>query len=65
MEDYVSAKEAARALGIGYAAFMARVRRNTIACKRVGWSVLIHKDEIERVKQDGLNRNKAVETTAG
>lgn len=64
MDDYVPAKEAAREIGIEYPALMARVRRNTVTAKRIGWAVLIHKDEIARVRAN-VNRNKNLETTAG
>lgn len=57
MEDYVSAREAAKELGLTYHALLARVRKGQIKAERVGWAVLIHQDEVKRVRD--LNDNHA------
>lgn len=53
MDEYLTAKEAAAALGLKYSTLLARIRKKKIRAVKKGWSLFIHKDEIERV----LNAN--------
>jgi len=60
----MSAKEAAREIGISYKALLARARRGTIDHQRAGWGVLLHRDVVKQVKQN-VNRNKNLGPTTG
>lgn len=53
MDDWLTAKEAALALGISYPAFIARMNRGKIKTIKKGWSILVHKDEIARLMNNG------------
>lgn len=51
IDDYLPAKEAADEIGISYELLMARIRKNKITIKKVGWATLIHKKEVLREKR--------------
>lgn len=50
-EDYLTAKEAADAIGIEYKTLLMRISRGTINVgKTIGQMKFIHRDEVARVK---------------
>lgn len=48
LADYMTARQAATALGLRYETLLARVRSGKIKAERAGWAVLIHREEVER-----------------
>jgi len=58
LEDYVPAKQAARAIGISYELLHYRIRKKKIRGKKHGYSVFVHKDEVERERKAELERRK-------
>ena len=59
MTEYIPAKQAAEELGLKYGTLLARVRAGTVKAERVGWAVLVRKDEVERIKRNANNQNLA------
>lgn len=51
-DDYLTAKEAAKQIGISYYLLMARIRKGRINVEKKGWAVFIHKDEVARAKEE-------------
>ncbi len=50
LEDYLSAHDAAAAMGIEYKTLLQRISRNTVGAVKVGRTVLVPKEEVIRVK---------------
>jgi predicted site-specific integrase-resolvase len=48
LKDYVTAQEAADAIGISYHLLMARIRKGLIKSTKKGWATLVHKDEVKK-----------------
>jgi hypothetical protein len=59
LDDYIPAKDAAEEIGIAYSLLMARIYHGKIACKKLGWATVIHKDEVARAKQEQQEMEKA------
>jgi hypothetical protein len=60
-DDWVTAHEAAEALGLKYHTLLSRVRRKRIKGIKRGWAVFIHKDELPSVAgASNVNRNKTL-----
>ena len=61
IDDFMPAKDAAESIGISYELLMARIRKNKIRVKKVGWATLIHKDEVarERKRQAQIDKTKS------
>lgn len=51
MEDWLTATEAAEALGISYHALLKRIEKGKIKATKRGWNVFIHREEVERVRE--------------
>ncbi len=64
MREYLTAREASEETGVAYFTLLARIRKGTVKAERANNTVLIHRDEVLKVKQDALGR-KAVEKSAG
>lgn len=62
MREYLTAREAAQETGIAYFTLLARIRKGTVKAEMANRTVLIHRDEVIRVKKDALG-SKAVEET--
>lgn len=52
LSDYVSAKDAATEIGIPYNLLIKRIHRNKIKSDKIGYAIVIHKDEVKRAKQE-------------
>ena len=55
VNDYLCTKDAAKELGVSYHTIMARIRKNKLKSIKVGWQHFIHKDDIERAKNERNN----------
>jgi hypothetical protein len=72
IEDYIPAKDAAEIIGIEYSLLMARIYKGKVKSEKMGWGVIIHKDEVERERLAQIEResekhvdNKDMEGSAG
>lgn len=64
LDEYLTAREAAKAMGITYSTLLARVRKDKIKSVKVGWALLIPKSEVKaHNKKQGPNNadNKNLE----
>lgn len=52
LSDYMSAKDAAVEIGIPYNLLIKRIHRNKIRSEKIGYALLIHKDEVKRAKKE-------------
>lgn len=52
LRNYMTPRNAAIKIGIEYSTLMARVRKGKIKSIKMGWSTLIHKDEVKRAKRE-------------
>lgn len=50
LDEYLTAKDAAKLLKVSYNTLMIRIRKGKIASIRKGWQTLIHRDEVMRAK---------------
>ena len=57
LKDWIPAKDAARQVGISYELFMSRCYKGKIKYTKIGWAVLIHKDEVARAVREQLERS--------
>lgn len=67
INNYLTAREAADAIGITYSTLLARVRKNKIDSVKKGWSLFISKSEVEKQKKAELKNanNKNMEKHSG
>lgn len=55
LDNYMSTRDAAIAIGIEYPTLMARIRKGKIKAEKIGWNKLVHKDEVKRAKKAQKN----------
>ncbi len=53
LDDYLTARDAAREIGIEYMAMLQRIRRGTVATRKIGGRQhMVSRDEVERLKAE-------------
>ena len=53
LDEYLTARDAAKVLKISYNTLMIRIRKGKIPSVRKGWQTLIHRDDVARAREDG------------
>lgn len=63
-DEYISAREAAALMGLKYHTLLSRIRRGKIEAKRIGWAVLIRREDATTGALKNEHRYKAVAEAA-